>query len=219
MPKHSTSANAVRLPALTRRGFLTGSAAATRAPTQVAATRADAELTALGRQFEQALETYAAAQRRFNDCEARYFDLKPPRPAALTQQGPLGHLIELDRDYWTARELRVLLGDPDSHADRVAACAVLPVARAYEARLRRLSRTIGLTDAEAAYRAAGDALCDLSTRVADRPARSLGDLAVKARVVKYYAAPDWWCDSDTPERIAAQVFDAVMEIAERQVAI
>jgi hypothetical protein len=216
MPKHSASANALRLPALTRRGFLAGSVAATLAPTRAAATRADAELTALGRQFEQALATYAAAQRRFNDCERRYFDLNPQRPAALTQAGPLGHLIERDWDYWTARELRALLADPEARDDWIAARAVLQVARAYAARLRRLSRAVGLNDAEAAYRAAGDALCDLCARVADWPARSLGDLAVKARIVKFYAAPDWWCDSDTSERIAAQVFDAVMEMAQQR---
>jgi len=87
------------------------------------------------------------------------------------------------------------------------------VARAYAARLRRLSRAVGLNDAEAAYRAAGDALCDLCARIADRPAHSLGDLAVKAHVVKRYAAPEWWSSCDTSECIAAQVLDAVMEMS------
>jgi hypothetical protein len=90
---------------------------------------------------------------------------------------------------WTARELRRLLADPDARADWHAARAALPDVRAYEARLRRLLRAVGLNGAGAAYHAASDAVCDLSRRVADAPARSLNGLAVKARVVKRHAAP------------------------------
>jgi hypothetical protein len=222
MPKASLSAHAPALPALTRRGFLAGSAAAlatpqaaaaTLAPTSAAATQADAELTALGLDFEQALAAYEAAQRHLDDCEARYVGRDPPCPVALTQQGPLGHRLACDWEWWSARELRALLADPDARDDWDAARAVLPVARAYEARLRRLSRAIGLDAAEAAYRAAGDALDDLGVRVADAPARSLGGLAVKARVVKRHAAPEWWSEVGTAERIAAQALDAVMAMA------
>lgn len=213
MPKASLSAHAPALPALTRRGFLAGSAAATLAPATAAATQTDPELTALALQFEQALLAYAAAQRRFNDCEARTFDLDPPCPVALTQQGPLGHRLARDWEWRSARELRALLADPDERDDWDAARAALPVARAYEARLRRLSRAVGLDAAEAAYRAAGDALDDLGMRIADAPARSLSGLAVKARAVKLHAAPEWWSEVGTAERIAAQALDAVIAMA------
>jgi hypothetical protein len=106
---------------------------------------------------------------------------------------------------WSAKELRWLIADPDQRGDWDAARTVLPVARAYEARLRRLSRAVGLNGAEAAYHAAGDALHELCRGVADAPARSLAGLATKARVVKRHAAPDWWCEASPPERIAAQV--------------
>jgi hypothetical protein len=215
MPKATLSADAPRLPALTRRGFL-GTAAATLITPQAAATQTESELTALGLRFEQALSVYEAAQRRFNDCEGRYFGRKPPRPAALTSAGPLGHLLPHDGWSWSAKELRWLLADPDARADWGAARTVLSVARRYEARLRRLSRVVGLDEAEAAYHAAGDALHELCRRVADQPARSLGGLAVKARVMKRYAAPDWWREASTPERIAAQVCDAVIAMAEQR---
>jgi hypothetical protein len=88
------------------------------------------------------------------------------------------------------------------------------VARAYEARLRRLERAVGLDAAQVACDAADDALGDLGRRIADAPARALAGLAVKARVVKAYAAPDWWSEVGTAERIAAQVLDAVIGMAE-----
>jgi hypothetical protein len=214
---NSLSANAPRLPAVTRRGFLAGSASATLAMPHAAATQShDTELTALSVAFEQALGTYQVAQRHFNDCETRYFDLQPPRPAALTSAGPLGHLLLRDWYSWSAAELRGLLADPDRSDAWDHARAALPVARAYEARLRRLKRAVGLKDAEAVYHTASDALHELCERVADQPARSLGDLAIKARVIKTFAAPDWWRDSDTSERLAAQVLDAVLEMAEQR---
>lgn len=214
MPKASLSARAPSLPALTRRGFLGRAAAATLAPTTAAATQADAELTALGRQFEQALRLYESAQRHFDACEARYCDLEPPCPATLMHKGPLGERLR-HWECWTAKELHVLLADPDERDDWDAARAMLPVARAYEARLRRLNRAVGLDAAEVACDAAGDALDDLGARIADAPARSLEGLAIKARVVKASAAPEWWSECGTPERIAAQVFDAVIGMALR----
>jgi hypothetical protein len=213
---HAESHAFSRLPALTRRGFLGTAAAATVVAPRAAATHTEPELTALGLRFEQALAVYESAQRRFNDCEGRYFDLKPPRPAALTSAGPLGHLLLHDWWSWSAKELRWLLADPDARADWGAARTVLPVARRYEARLRRLSRVVGLDEAEAAYHAAGDTVSGLCRRVADQPARALGGLAVKAHVVKRYAAPDWWREASTPERIAAQVCDAVIAMAEQR---
>jgi hypothetical protein len=50
---------------------------------------------------------------------------------------------------WSAKELRWLIADPDQRGDWDAARTVLPVARAYEARLRRLSRAVGLNGAVA----------------------------------------------------------------------
>ena len=198
----------------TRRGFIAGSAAATLIAPQAAATQHhEGELTALSAAFEQALCTYEMAQHHFNDCETRYFDLQPPRPAALTAAGPLGHLLDHNWCSWSAMELRWLLADPDRREAWDHARAALPVACAYEARLRRLRRAVGLKHAEATYHAASDALHDLCARIADQPARSLGELAVKARVVKAWAAPDWWHESDTSERIATQVLDAVLEMA------
>lgn len=215
MPNTFVSANASRLPALTRRRFLAGSAAASLAP-RAAATQPDAQLTALASAFEQALAAYEAAQCHFNVCEHRYFDLLPPRPAALTTAGPLGHLLDREWDYWDVRELRWLLADPDRRDEWEHTRAALPVARAYEARRRRLRRAVGLKNAEAGYRAAGDALCDLGIRIADQQARSLAGLAVKARVVKLSAAPEWWEEKHgTAERIAAQVLDAVIAMAEQ----
>jgi esterase/lipase len=42
-------------------------------------------------------------------------------------------------------------------------------------------------------------------------ARSLSGLAVKARIVKHWGKPDWWDDgTDTYERLAAQIIDAVI---------
>jgi len=213
MPKASLSARASALPALTRRGFLAGSVAALATP-QAAATHSDAELTALGLRFEQALAAYAAAQRHYDTCEARYCDLEPPCPAALTHEGPLGERLRT-WEWWSARELRALLADPDARDDWGTARAALPLARAYEARLRRLNRAVGLDAAEAACDAAGDALDDLGVRIADAPAHSLEGFAIKARVVKAHAAPEWWSECGTPERIAAQVFDAVIAMAKR----
>jgi hypothetical protein len=216
MPKAAAFAHAPCLPALTRRGFLAGSAvAASLAAPQAIATHADAELTALGAAFEQALRAYAAAQRRFNACEARYRDLEPPCPVALTHEGRLGDRLRT-WEWWSAKELRALLADPDARESFDAARAALPVARAYEARLRRLDRAVGLDAAEAACDAADDALRELSRRIADAPARTRDGLAVKARVVKAHAAPEWWREVGTAERIAAQVLDAVIAMAERR---
>src|ERR1043166_7480302 len=209
MPQAPASVNAPALPALTRRGFLGQAAAASLAPASAAATQGDAEPTALAAAFEQALRAHEAAQRRFNDCEARYCKLDPPCPAALTHKGPLGHRLRY-WECWTAKELRALLADPDARDDWDKARAALPLARAYEARLRRLSRVIGLDAAEAACDAADDALSDLGACIADAPAHTIQGLAVKARVVKAHAAPERWSERATAERFAAQGLGAVI---------
>jgi hypothetical protein len=48
------------------------------------------------------------------------------------------------------------------------------------------------------------------------PARSPAGLAVKARAVKAWGYPEWWdANAEVPERLAAQVLDAVMAMAEQ----
>src|ERR1051325_4623067 len=110
MPEARVAASAVVLPSLSRRSLLSGlvatSASATPSIALPAPSDPDAELSALMRAFEQARAGYEAAQRYYNDCEGRYFDLKPEAPEALTIRGPLGHLLTTKWDMWRACELR-----------------------------------------------------------------------------------------------------------------
>ena len=96
-----------------------------------------------------------------------------------------------------------------------AARTALPLAKAYEVKIGRVKRQVGLAAAEAAHEAAIDSLHDLSLRIADVPARSLADLAVKARVVRRWSAPEWWSDAGPAELLATQVLDAVLGMAEK----
>jgi hypothetical protein len=148
MPNARVPANAVSLPKLTRRSLLVGtaacaaavgpSAASAKAPL-TAATAPDADLLALEQTLHHALADYETARRYYNACEERYYGLVPDRPKMLTIAGPLGHFLEDKWDWWRAAELRRVLKD-DGYADTwEAARAALPVARAYEARLRRSS--------------------------------------------------------------------------------
>src|SRR3954471_19589862 len=97
MPDARVAASAIALPSLTRRSLLGGLVATSANPIPSAALPAapdpEAELSALLRAFEQARAAYEAAQSYYNDCEGRYFDLKPEAPEALTIRGPLGHLL------------------------------------------------------------------------------------------------------------------------------
>src|SRR5205085_3290932 len=117
-----------------------------------------------------------------------------------------------------AAELKRLLKDEGYAEIWEAARAALPVARAYEARLRRLKRATDVGAAETAHNAAIDRVGETSRLIVAAPAHSFAGLAVKARVVKEWGRPDWWDeDADAYEQLAAQILDAViaMEITAR----
>ena len=183
-------------------------------PRVSAQTEADAELVALDRTFAQALETYEAARRHYNRCEKRFFAACPDPPDVLTSGGPLGRLLDNKGSWWDVQDLRWLLKDAARRRFWRRARALLPVAKRYEAEMRRVGRDSGLLAAEAAHEAAMDALHDLSRKILAAPARSLAGLAVKARAVKRWGKPEWWDPvagrADTQERLAAQILDAVM---------
>lgn len=220
MPNPSPSAKDTPLPALTRRGLLAGTASlaattlAPAAPLAQPTHTGDAELTALGARFEQALAAHAAAQRHFNECEKRYLAQGPDPPEALTSAGPLGRLLDHDWCYWSARELRALLRDPELRADWRAVRATLPVALKHEARDRRFRRLIGLRAAERAHEEAIEALDALAVQIVDTPAHTRAGLAVKARAVKAWGKPEWWSEqashADPYERFAADIIDGVI---------
>jgi hypothetical protein len=215
MPNARVAATAIALPSLTRRSLLAGLAAtpASISPSVAlpATTVPDAALFDLMRAFEQACAAYETAQRHYNDCEGRYFDLKPDPPEALTIRGPLGHLHTGKYDVWRACELRALLKDEDLRELWDDARAALPLARRYEARLRRLKRATDVAASEAAHHAALDHIADVNEAMLRVTARSLAGLAIKARIVKHWGKPDWWDDgTDTYERLAAQIIDAVI---------
>jgi hypothetical protein len=171
----------------------------------------DAELTALGRRFEQALGVHEAAQRAFNDCERCYLRDCPDPPDSLTSAGPLGGLLRHKDSWWTARELGGLLRDEEHRAEWPDALAALRIALAYEARERRFRRKLGLRGAERACDAANDALDDLAALILAAPARSPAGLAVKAHVTKLWGKPEWWSPeashADPYERFAAEILD------------
>jgi hypothetical protein len=226
MPKRSIPANTIPLPALTRRGLLVGTAtaaASTVLPAEVLANDprmsaqagVDAELAALGRTLTQALETYEAARRHHNRCEKRFLATCPDPPDLLTSNGPLGRLLPNKWSRWNAQELRWLLKDSGRRRFWRKARVLLPIAKAYEAQVRRVERDSGWIAAEAAHEAAIDALDDLSQKILAGSARSSAGLAVKARAVKLWGKPEWWDPiagrADTHERLAAQILDAAIK--------
>jgi hypothetical protein len=203
---------------LTRRSLFAGTAslaatalvpAAHAAPTQD-----DAELTALGLKFEQALGVHHAAQRHFNACERRYLSEGPDPPPVLTEAGTLGRLLRIKGSWWSARELRWLLKDESERAVWPAAREAYAAALAYETRDRRFRRRIGLRAAERAYEHAMDALQNLGDLILATPAHSRAGLSVKGRVVKAWGKPEWWSrqasHADACERFAAQLIDGVI---------
>jgi hypothetical protein len=205
------------MPSLTRRSLLVGLAASSGAGPPVAlpgqaTVDLDSALTALMHAFEQARAAYETAQRHYNDCEGRYFDRKPQTPEALTIRGPLGHLHSSKYDIWRACQLRALLKDDELSELWDDARAMLPLARRYEARLRRLKRATDVATSEAAHNAALDRVADVTAAMLRVTAHSLSGLAVKARIVKHWGKPDWWDNdgTDTYERLAAQIIDAVI---------
>lgn len=207
---------------LSRRSLFAGSAslvatalapAALAQPTQ----STESELTALGAKFEHALGVHQAAQRHRDECEQRFWAACPDPPEALTQAGPLGRWLKHDWMYFTARDLRAALRDPDRRADWPAAQDVLADALAYEARERRLARRIGLRAAERAHEAAIEALESLSVEILGADTRSRAALAVKGRAIKAWGKPEWWSTdeghADPYERFAAQLIDTVIAAA------
>ena len=199
---------------VTRRTLIAGTASlaatalARAAPLMRPTQEPDAELTALGRRFEQALGVHEAAQRAFNDCERCYLRDCPDPPDSLTSAGPLGGLLRHKDSWWTARELGGLLRDEEHRAEWPDALAALRIALAYEARERRFRRKLGLRGAERACDAANDALDDLAALILAAPARSPAGLAVKAHVTKLWGKPESWSPeashADPYERFAAE---------------
>ena len=177
----------------------------------------DHVLLSLWRQFAEALNIYEEARQCFNLCEREFAEGRPPPPAILTKDGPLGHLLAKGHSWWTASELRFLIADGQPRAAAAKARSLLPTARAYEAKLRAARRKAGVPKAQAAHESAIDALDRLAGSILDAPARSISGIAVKARIVKSWGKPDWWneCDADPYEALAAQALDAVMAMAER----
>jgi hypothetical protein len=175
----------------------------------------DAELTALGARFEQALGVHEAAQRAFNDCERRYLQDCPDPPDSLTGAGALGAFLRHKGSWWSARELRWFLRNEEHRAEWPDAQAALRVALAYEARERRFRRKLGLRDAERAYHAATHALDDLAALILAEPARSPAGFAVKARATKLWGKPEWWSaeasHADPYERFAGQILDLFVQ--------
>ena len=216
MPKTAIPANAISVPSPGRRALLVGAATAAASAFVPAAASApqDSRLAALERAFDAALAEYGAAQRHYNDCERRFFAACPDPPTVLTSEGPLAKLLCNDWSWLGARDLCGLLEEPAQRRLWKAARAALPLAKAYEAKIRRLKRAAGLRAAEAAQVAAMDALHDLSERIAAVPTHSLAGLAIKARVVRRWGAPEWWRDPGPAEQLAAQILDAVMDMAE-----
>ena len=215
--------------AVTRRRLLTGALALAAAPAVAAvpanalpasALEPPAELVALERRFLEALDAYETARQHFNRCEAQYFELRPRVPKRLTRKGPLGHLLVDRWSHWSAAGLRRMLKEPEHRDEWDEARTALPVARAYEARVRRLQRQTDVAAAERANNAAIETLRELADLVLAAPAESLEGLAIKARVVKAWGRPEWWDSdedyTDTYERLAAEILDAVVAMAEDQ---
>jgi hypothetical protein len=212
---------------LSRRSLLAGTAAAATASAGTGVLRADprgaigiasdAELLDLTQHFARALDAYQVARDHYNHCEYRYFARRPDLPQALTESGPLGHLLP-SWLHWSAAELRQFLKNPEHRDLWHEARAALALARTYEAGVRRAKRETGVAVAEAAHDAAIDHLADVGRRILAAPGRSLARLALKAHVVKTWGKPEWWDArddrADTYERLAAQILDAVLALAE-----
>lgn len=215
MPKTAIPANPISMPSLGRRALLVGAATAAASAFVPAAASApqDLRLCALERAFDAALAEYAAAQRHYNDCEQRFFAACPDPPPILTSDGPLARLLSNDWSWVNVRDLRRLLEQSDERRLCKAARAALPVAKAYEAEIRRVQRAAGLAAAEAAQVAAMDCLHELSERIAAVATHSVAGLALKARVVRRWGAPEWWSDPGAAELLATQVLDAVIGMA------
>ena len=179
----------------------------------------EGELLDLRQIFAQALVAYQTAREHYNQSEKLYFACRTRVPQALTESGPLGHLLP-SWLHWSAAELRQFLKNPEHRDLWHEARAGLALARVYEAGVRRAKRETGVAVAEAAHDAAIDHLGDVSQRILAAPGRSLARLALKAHVVKTWGKPEWWDDiddrADTYERLAAQILDEVIGLAEKR---
>jgi hypothetical protein len=208
---------------LSRRSLLVGTAASAGTSAlgagspDVIGVGPDAELLDLRQTFAQAIAAYQTARVHYNHSEKQYFARRPDLPQALTESGPLGHLLP-SWLRWSAAELRQFLKNPEHRDLWDEARAALALAKAYEAGVRRTKRETGVAAAEAAHDAAIDHLGDVSQRILAAPGRSLARLALKAHVVKTWGKPEWWDSgedrADTYERLAAQILDAVVTLAE-----
>jgi hypothetical protein len=212
---------------LSRRSLLAGTAAAATASAGTGVLRADsrgaigiasdAELLDLTQDFARAHDAYQAARDHYNHCENGYFARRPRVPEALTESGPLGHLLP-SWLHWSAAELRQILKNPEHRDVWDQARAALALAKAYEAGARRAKRETGAAAAEAAHDAAIDHIAEVSQSILAAPGRSLARLALKAHVVKTWGKSEWWeardDRADTYERLAAQILDAVIVLAE-----
>ena len=169
---------------LSRRSLLAGTAAAVTASAGTGVLRADlrgairiasdAELLDLTQAFAQALAAYQTARARYNQSEKLYFARRPRVPQALTESGPLGHLLP-SWLHWSAAELRQILKNPEHRDLWHEARAALALARNYEAGVRRAKRETGVAAAEAAHDAAIDHLADVGQESLPHPgARSRG---------------------------------------------
>jgi hypothetical protein len=179
----------------------------------------DGELLDLRQTFAQALAAYQTARVHYNQSEKLYFARRPQVPQALTESGPLGHLLP-SWLHWSAAELRQILKNPEHRDLWDEARAALALAKAYEAGVRRTKRETGAAAAEAAHDAAIDHVAEVSQSILAAPERSLAGLALKAHVVKAWGKPEWWDTgedrADTYERLAAQILDAVVALAEAE---
>jgi hypothetical protein len=177
----------------------------------------DGELLGLRQTFAQALAAYRTAREHYNRSEKLYFARRPRVPAALTESGPLGHLLPSSL-HWSASELRQILKNPEHRDVWDEARDALALAKAYEAGAKRAKRETGAAAAEAAHDAAIDHIAEVSQSILAAPGHSPVGLALKAHVVKTWGKPEWWDSgedrADTYERLAAQILDAVITLAE-----
>jgi hypothetical protein len=208
---------------LSRRSLLVGTAASAGTSAlgagspDVIGVDPEGELLDLRQTFAQALAAYQTAHARYNQSEKLYFARRPRVPEALTESGPLGHLLP-SWLHWSAAELRQILKNPEHRDVWDQARAALALAKAYEAGARRAKRETGAAAAEAAHDAAIDHIAEVSQSILAAPGRSLARLALKAQVVKTWGKSEWWDArddrADTYERLAAQILDAVIVLAE-----
>jgi len=119
-----------------------------------------------------------------------------------------------ERLNWTAADVMTMLRVASDPTAKKTERAMLRIAEAYERGVQRLAITTGLSAAEAECDAIIQALYDLTRRIIEVPTSTIFDLAAKARVIKIWGLLDCWNDDvDAPERLVAQVLDAIIAMA------